>query len=246
MHRIKFLNTPLDVANMQETVSFISARIDRHEFLQHVAVNVAKLVNMQKDGHLATSVRACDLINIDGMGIVFGARFLGYKIPGRVTGIDLFHNLLEMSANRGFPVFLLGAEDTVVYQAVEKIKQQHSEIKIAGYHHGYFWGNEEAVVEKIRASGARLLFVAMSSPKKENFINEWKDGLGVDFVMGVGGTLDVVAGKVKRAPEWMQNIGLEWFYRILQEPCRMWKRYTITNTLFAGMLIKEKVKGFFH
>ncbi|MNR41476.1 putative N-acetylmannosaminyltransferase [compost metagenome] len=115
-------------------------------------------------------------------------------------------------------------------------------LKVAGHHHGYFWDDEAAIVEKIRASGAQLLFVAITSPKKENFINRWQDQLGVNFVMGVGGTFDVVAGKVKRAPKWMQDCGLEWFYRIIQEPKRMWKRYFITNSKFAWLLLKAKLK----
>ncbi len=242
--RIEVLGSPMDSITMKETVDFIGKRIEKRKFLQHVVVNVAKLVHMQKDKVLAESVKACDLINIDGMGVVLGARFLGYKIPERVAGVDLFHNLLDMSVEKEFPVFLLGAEDEVVSKTAQKVKQLHSGVQVAGFHHGYFWDDEQAVVDKIKASGARLLFVAITSPKKENFINKWQDQLGVDFVMGVGGTFDVVAGKVKRAPVWMQNYGLEWFYRIMQEPRRMWKRYAVTNSLFALMLIKEKLKSF--
>ena len=242
MQRLEFLGSPMDSASMEETVSYIANRIEKKEFLQHVVVNVAKLVNMQKDTQLAESVKACDLINIDGMGVVIGARFMGHDIPERVAGVDLFHNLLDMSAEKGFPVFLLGAEEEIVSKTVEKVNEQHKGINVVGYHHGYFWDDEEAVVAKIKASGARLLFVAITSPKKENFINKWQDQLGVDFVMGVGGTFDVVAGKVKRAPVWMQNYGLEWFYRVMQEPGRMWKRYAETNSKFAWLLLKEKLK----
>jgi len=243
MERIEFLGSPMHSATMVETVDFIADRIEKKEFLQHVVVNVAKLVNMQKDAELAESVKACDLINIDGMGVVIGARFMGHDIPERVAGVDLFHNLLDMSAEKDFPVFLLGAEEEIVTKTAEKVKEQHKGISVVGFHHGYFWDDEEAVVEQIKASGARLLFVAITSPKKENFINKWQDQLGVDFVMGVGGTFDVVAGKVKRAPVWMQNYGLEWFYRVMQEPGRMWKRYAETNSKFAWLLLKEKFKG---
>jgi N-acetylglucosaminyldiphosphoundecaprenol N-acetyl-beta-D-mannosaminyltransferase len=245
MQRIEFLGSPMDSASMVETVSYIANRIEKKEFLQHVVVNVAKLVNMQKDAELAESVKACDLINIDGMGVVLGARFMGYEIPERVAGVDLFHNLLDMSADKGFPVFLLGAEEAIVEKTAAKVKELHNGIQVAGYHHGYFWDDEEAVVKQIKESGARLLFVAITSPKKENFINKWQDQLGVDFVMGVGGTFDVVAGKVKRAPVWMQNYGLEWFYRVMQEPGRMWKRYAETNSKFAWLLLKEKLKVIF-
>ena len=240
MKRIEFLKAPMDIATMQETVSFIESRIEQKQFLQHVVVNVAKIVNMQKDPVLAESVKACEVINIDGMGVVFGARFLGHHVPERVAGVDLFHELLAMSAKRDFPVFLLGATEEVVSKTVEVVKAQNPSLNIAGYNDGYFWDDEEAIVTKIHESGAKLLFVAITSPKKENFINKWQDKLGVDFVMGVGGTFDVVAGKVKRAPQWMQKAGLEWLYRVIQEPGRMWKRYLVTNSKFAYLLIKDK------
>ena len=242
MKRIEFLKAPMDIATMQETVSFIESRIEQKQFLQHVVVNVAKIVNMQKDPVLAESVKACEVINIDGMGVVFGARFLGHDVPERVAGVDLFHELLAMSAKRDFPVFLLGATEEVVNKTAEVVKAQNPNLNIAGYNDGYFWDDEEAVVTKIRESGAKLLFVAITSPKKENFINKWQDKLGVDFVMGVGGTFDVVAGKVKRAPQWMQKAGLEWLYRVIQEPDRMWKRYLKTNTKFLMLLLTEKFK----
>ncbi|MBF4281446.1 WecB/TagA/CpsF family glycosyltransferase [Vibrio anguillarum] len=240
MKRIEFLGSPMDIATMSETISFIENKISEGSFLQHVVVNVAKLVNMQTDPTLSDSVKGCDLINIDGMGVVFGARFMGHNVPERVAGVDLFYNLLEMSAGRDFPVFLLGATSDVVTQTADKVKRLYPELIIAGYHDGYFWDNEEFVVNKVKESGAKLLFVAITSPKKENFINKWKDELGVNFVMGVGGTFDVVAGKVNRAPVWMQNSGLEWLYRIIQEPRRMWKRYLVTNSKFLFLLLKEK------
>ena len=240
MKRIKLLGCSMDVATMDDTVKTIAERVEQKNFTQHVVVNVAKVVNMQKDSTLKTSVEACDIINIDGMGVVLGARMLGHDVPERVAGVDLFHRLLQMSAQRGFPVFLLGAEAEIVDEARSRVEGLYPDLIVAGHHHGYFWDDEQAVVDKIRESGARLLFVAITSPKKENFINKWQDQLGVDFVMGVGGTFDVVAGKVKRAPLWMQKYGLEWLYRVIQEPRRMWKRYLVTNSQFAWLLFKEK------
>ncbi|NAW98152.1 WecB/TagA/CpsF family glycosyltransferase, partial [Vibrio sp. V23_P3S9T160] len=231
---------PMDIASMSETVAFIKEHIENKVFLQHVVVNVAKIINMQHDEQLAQSVKECDLINIDGMGVVFGARFLGYRIKERVAGVDLFFELLSMSSENGLPVFLLGATDDVVNLTVKNIHSSYPNLKIAGFHNGYFWEKEKIIVDKIKESGARLLFVAITSPKKENFINKWKDDLGVDFVMGVGGTFDVVAGKVKRAPTWMQRAGLEWLYRVFQEPRRMWKRYLVTNSKFLYLLVKAR------
>ena len=227
-------------AGMKQTIDYINGRISEGTFTQHVVVNVAKLVHMQKDKQLKVSVEACDIINIDGMGVVLGARFLGYDVHERVAGVDLFHELLQLSEDKEYPVFLLGATEEVVGKTAAKVREQHPKIKLAGFHHGYFWDDEDSVVRQIKASGAKLLFVAITSPKKENFINKWQADLGVDFVMGVGGTFDVVAGKVTRAPLWMQKWGLEWFYRILQEPRRMWKRYLVTNSLFAWYLLKSK------
>ncbi len=231
----------MDTATMDETVSAIADRLEQKHFTQHVVVNVAKVVNMRKDSVLDASVRSCDIINIDGMGVVLGARILGYDVPERVAGIDLFHHLLQMSSERRYPVFLLGAKEAVITEAHHRIMETYPDLIIAGQHHGYFWDDELAIVNMIRKSKARLLFVAIASPKKEAFIDRWKDQLGVDFVMGVGGTFDVVAGKVKRAPIWMQRYGMEWLYRVIQEPGRMWKRYLVTNSHFAWLLIKAKL-----
>jgi len=242
MNRENIMGCPMDIATVAETVDVIDEAISKNKFTQHVVVNVAKLVNMQNDIVLGNSIRECDIINIDGMGIVLGARFLGYNIPERVAGIDLFLKLISMSAKNNYPIYLLGSKDEVVKNTASKLQSLYPKINIAGYHHGYFWENEEEIVEKIKASGAKLLFVAITSPKKENFINRWKEKLGVTFVMGVGGTFDVVSGKVKRAPLWMQKYGLEWFFRIIQEPRRMWKRYLVTNTKFVGLIFKYKFK----
>lgn len=238
--QIEAFGCPMHAIPRSKTVEAIRKLILDGKFTQHVVVNVAKIVHMKSDPKLKDSVTSCDIINIDGMGVVWGARFLGHQVPERVAGVDLFHELLAMSANSGFSVYLLGATDEVVSMTATTVQSMYPGLKIAGYHHGYFWDDEEAMVNKVRESGAQLLFVAITSPKKENFINRWKDQLGVNFVMGVGGTFDVVAGKVKRAPIWMQNCGLEWFYRVIQEPGRMWKRYLTTNTKFAWLLLKEK------
>ncbi|NDV27062.1 WecB/TagA/CpsF family glycosyltransferase [Desulfovibrio sp. JC010] len=237
---INFMNARMHAWTMAETVDEIFSRLKYGLFTQHVVVNVAKLVNMGRDAQLCASVQSCDIVNIDGMGVLWGAQFAGHDVQERVAGIDLFHALLERAAEGGDPVYLLGAKAEVLDKAVVAIEQKYPRLKIAGYHHGYFWDDEESVVRDIAGSGAKMLFVAITSPKKENFINRWKEQLGVGFVMGVGGTFDILAGKTKRAPEFMQKYGLEWFYRLVQEPRRMWKRYLVTNTVFALKLLREK------
>ncbi len=238
--RVEMFGVPMDAMTMDDTVREIGRRGACSGFTQHVVVNVAKVVQMQDDPALSSAVRSCDIINIDGAGIVFAGRFLGMDIPERVAGIDLFHKLLEHAQQAGLSVFLLGATAEVLEQAVGNLRGVYPRLRIAGYHHGYFWKEEQQMVERIRASGADMLFVGIGSPMKERFIDRWRDVLGVRFAMGVGGTFDVVAGKVRRAPLWMQRAGLEWFFRVLQEPGRMWRRYLVTNCRFLVMVVRAK------
>ena len=245
LKQIEFLGVRMHAARVSDVVDEIDGRVARGLFTQHVVVNVAKLVNMKSDAELKQSVEACDIINIDGMGVVWGCRWLGLDVPERVAGIDLFDALLERASERGYPVYLLGAAEAVVEKAVAALRARFPGLDIAGYHHGYFWDEEEAVVDEISRSGARMLFVAITSPRKENFINKWRERLGVSFVMGVGGTFDVVAGEVRRAPAWMQRRGMEWVYRIYQEPRRMWKRYAVTNFKFSLLMLAALSKRLF-
>jgi N-acetylglucosaminyldiphosphoundecaprenol N-acetyl-beta-D-mannosaminyltransferase len=167
---------------------------------------------------------------------------LGKPIKERVAGIDLMINLVEMAHQNNYKIFFFGAKEEVVKKVVEDYSKLYSKDIIAGFRNGYFRKDEEpAIAKQISESGANILFVAISSPTKENFLYENKLLLkNVNFIMGVGGSFDVVAGKVKRAPKWMQASGLEWFYRFIQEPKRMWKRYLIGNSKFIYLVLKEK------
>jgi len=242
--RITILNCPVDKLSMQETLSVIDDAISNSESLQHVVVNAAKLVNMQKDRQLYESVVSNDIINADGQAVVWASRFLGKPLPERVAGIDLMQNLVRLAQEKGYKIFFFGAQEEIVKAVVDKYSKEYSPEIIAGYRNGYFKKEEEKEIAKqIAYSGANMLFVAISSPTKENFLSQNSELLKkVNFTMGVGGSFDVVAGKVKRAPVWMQKAGLEWFYRFLQEPGRMWKRYLVTNSLFIWYVLKEKFR----
>jgi N-acetylglucosaminyldiphosphoundecaprenol N-acetyl-beta-D-mannosaminyltransferase len=241
--RLRLFSAFLDPLTMSETVARICTAIEARQPLQHVVINVAKLVTMSHDPELRASVNGCDIINADGKGVVWGARFLGLDVPERVAGIDLMLQLLGEAERRGFRPFLLGAWESVLDEAVRRLQLQFPGLELAGHHHGYFWDDETAMVERIAASGADMLFVAISSPKKENFLNRHGAQMGVPFTMGVGGSFDVVAGHVKRAPVWMQKSGLEWFFRLVQEPRRMWRRYLVTNARFGWMVLVAKLRG---
>jgi len=239
--RINVLNCPIDRITMEETLNIIDKSIHNRTNLHHVVVNAAKMVHMQKDKELYDSVVSSDIINADGQAVVWASKFLGQPLPQRVSGIDLMQNLVKLAYEKQYKVFFFGAKEEVVKGVVDKYTTMYNHDIIAGYRNGYFNQNEEeAIAKQISQSKADILFVAISSPTKEIFLNNYKDIIDTPFIMGVGGSFDVVAGKVSRAPLWMQKYGLEWFYRFLQEPRRMWKRYLVTNSLFIWYIMKEK------
>ncbi|HNW56135.1 MAG TPA: WecB/TagA/CpsF family glycosyltransferase [Bacteroidales bacterium] len=243
--RIDFLGIPVDALTMQETVAVIDQAIKTGKKINHVVINAGKVVAMQHDKELYDSVANCDLINADGQSIVWAARFLGKKLPCRVTGIDLMEELVKLASENNYKCYFFGAREEVVKKVVEIYSNKYGESIIAGYRNGYFTQPEGTeIARSIAQSGAQMLFVAITSPKKEIFLYENRELLkGVNFTMGVGGTFDVVSGVTKRAPSWMQRMGLEWFYRFLQEPGRMWKRYLVGNSKFIFLVLKRKFRG---
>ncbi len=227
---------------MQETLGLVEQTIEANEQIHHVVVNAGKIVAMQKDLQLRKSVNESDLINADGQAVVWASKVLGKPLKERVAGIDLMENLVNLSAAKGYKIFLFGAKEEIVCKVKELYETEYGTQLIAGYRNGYFSKQETPMIAKqIAQSGAQLLFVAISSPTKENFLYQYRKELAsVNFVMGVGGSFDVVAGLTKRAPLWMQKAGLEWFYRFIQEPKRMWKRYLVGNSKFIWLVLKEK------
>jgi N-acetylglucosaminyldiphosphoundecaprenol N-acetyl-beta-D-mannosaminyltransferase len=244
MNKTSILNTYIHNMTMQETLQLIDESITKGNQLHHVVVNAAKIVAMQTDLQLRESVNGSDLINADGQAVVWASKFLGKPLKERVAGIDLMVKLVELAHNNEWKLFFFGASEEVVTAVVDRYSKEYSPLIIAGYRNGYFQkGEEQEIARQISDSRAQILFVAISSPKKEKFLFENKALLtNVNFIMGVGGSFDVVAGKVARAPKWMQDFGLEWFYRLIQEPRRMWKRYLIGNAKFIFLVLKEKFK----
>jgi len=235
--RVRFLDLPVDIASMDGTLERACEAMRTRRRLQHVALNVAKLVNARSNPLLKQDLETADFVGIDGMGIVIGLRLAGIEGAERVAGIDLMMELLARCARDGFRPYFLGATAEVVARAADVAQERFPGLEFAGIRDGYFDAAEEpAVVEAIRASGADCLFVGMPTPRKERFLAKYRDALDVPFIMGVGGSFDVLAGKVERAPEWMQRTGFEWLHRLLQEPGRMWRRYASTNLTYAGLL----------
>ncbi|WP_245946164.1 WecB/TagA/CpsF family glycosyltransferase [Marinirhabdus gelatinilytica] len=242
--KIRILNSTIHNLSMKETLALVSQAISEKNQLHHVVVNAGKIVAMQKDEALRKSVNESDIINADGQAVVWAAKILGKPLKERVAGIDLFENLVHMAHEQGHSIFLLGAKEEVVTKVAQEYQEKYNPNIIAGYRNGYFTREQEAeIAQQIAQSGAQMLFVAITSPIKENFLYNHRELLkDVPFVMGVGGSFDVVSGLTKRAPVWMQDAGLEWFYRFLQEPKRMWKRYLVGNSKFIWLVLKEKLK----
>jgi N-acetylglucosaminyldiphosphoundecaprenol N-acetyl-beta-D-mannosaminyltransferase len=241
--RLNLMECPVDDFDMQGTILEAEKYIRDRKLCQHVVVNVAKFVAMQKDETLKRIISNCDIINADGMPLVWASKLLGNPLPCRVAGVDLFQELVGVCAIKGYRPYFFGAKQWVVEKVVDTFEKKHPGLEVAGFRNGYFDSLEEPqIAEDIKKSNADMLFVGFSSPMKENFLNHWMPSMQVPFCMGVGGSFDIVAGKTLRAPLWMQEAGMEWFYRILQEPKRMWKRYAKTNPVFIWMVLRGIVR----
>ena len=237
---IDVLGVPVVPATMEEAVEWVDHAVSRRERLHVGVVNAAKIVNMRRDPELRSDVLASDVVFADGMSVVWASRLLGAALPERVTGIDLMHRILERGRSRGYRVYVLGGPAEVVEVAAARMREGHPGIEVVGRHHGYFTDDEEeSVASAIAGASPDVLFVAMTSPRKERFLSRWSARLGVPVCHGVGGSLDVLAGKVDRAPEGWRRLGLEWLYRVKQEPRRLWRRYLVTNSVFVGLVVAE-------
>ncbi len=241
-NRVNMMGTPVDNLTMEETLDLIKDAIIKNEHIHHTVVNAGKIVAMHEDPQLKQSVISADIINADGQAVVWASQILGNPLKQRVAGIDLMQKLVELSFREQYRIFFLGAKEGVLEKMVDQYSRQYSPQIIAGYRNGYFKKEEErSIAQQIADSKANILFVAISSPIKENFLYENRDILKqVNFVMGVGGSFDVVAGHVKRAPVWIQRAGLEWLFRVYQEPKRMFKRYLVGNVKFMRLLMKYR------
>ncbi|HOB45105.1 MAG TPA: WecB/TagA/CpsF family glycosyltransferase [Zoogloea sp.] len=241
--RVHLMGCAVDNLDMEETLGVVEGFIRSGRPHQHVVINVDKIVKASRDPALRQIINDCDLINADGMPVVWASRLLGKPLKERVTGVDLFEALMARAAEKGWRVFLLGAREEVVSGVAHLYPARYPGLTLAGYRNGYWKPeDEDRVVAEIAATRPDILFVAISSPKKEAFLARYQAAMKVPFAMGVGGTFDVAVGLVKRAPVWMQKAGLEWFYRFLQEPRRMFRRYFIDDMAFVALFAREWVK----
>jgi N-acetylglucosaminyldiphosphoundecaprenol N-acetyl-beta-D-mannosaminyltransferase len=238
--RADVLGCRIDRLDMRQTLARCEELIANRGFAQHVAINAAKLVTLQHDAALREIVERCELVSADGQSIVWASKLLGDPLPTRVAGIDLMHELLALAERRGYRVFILGAKANELQRAVKRVRARHPQLELVGARDGYFCPQQDAAVaQRVASARPDILFVAISSPRKEYWLGRYGHEIGVPFMMGVGGSVDVIAGVTRRAPQMIQRAGLEWLYRLLQEPRRLLGRYAVTNARFLLLVARE-------
>jgi len=241
--RIRILDTFIDNLTMQETIELVDKYIQEKRPLHLMGVNADKINLMQKDDRLKQIVNSCEVINADGNSVVWASKVLGEMLPERVAGIDLMQQLIEVAAQRKYKVFLLGAKEEVVQTLADIYRDKYPDMELCGVRNGYF--SEEQWIDiktELERCAPQIVFVGITSPKKE-FLVDYLLEQGVNSVfMGVGGSFDVLSGNIPRAPLWMQKIGMEWLFRVINEPRRLFKRYFVGNWKFIISVYKEKLK----
>src|SRR4051812_6728333 len=238
--RVDLMGCAVDPIDIDTALAVIDTAIASGGFCRHADVNASKVVAIQTDAEMRASIESAELVVADGQSVVWASRLLGRPLPSRVAGIDLMQRTIELAEQRGYSIYILGARQHILERAVERLRESHPTLRIAGYRNGYFEESEEdEVVRAIRAARADILFVAISSPRKEYFLARHGRGLDISYVMGVGGSIDVVAQFTRRAPLWIQRAGFEWAFRLVQEPRRLFRRYLVTNFQFLVLLVRH-------
>jgi N-acetylglucosaminyldiphosphoundecaprenol N-acetyl-beta-D-mannosaminyltransferase len=237
MNRVPLLNGQFDPLTLPQTVDEVFRFLDSGKHGWLCTVNVAILMMMRSNPRLQRFVDNAALIVADGQPLVWCSPWLGERIPVRVTSVDLVDAICDRAALLGKRVYLLGATQSVVSTLAQRLRERHKGLQIA-FSDGYFSPQESrARAEMIRSSGADILLVGMGVPRQEIFLEEELEHSGASIGIGVGGSFDVLAGLRKRAPLWVQNLGFEWLYRLVQEPRRLFARYFVTNCQFIWLLL---------
>jgi N-acetylglucosaminyldiphosphoundecaprenol N-acetyl-beta-D-mannosaminyltransferase len=240
---LNFFGVPVVNTTMDEAVAWIAEKASGSKKRLVAFVNPDCLNIAWKKGDYRTALVHADRVLPDGIGIHLGCRMLGQALRANVNGTDMFPLLCEAAAREGIPIFLLGARPGIAQAAAENMAKRYPELRIAGTRDGYFETDEEqAVVDTVNRSGARILLVAFGAPRQELWLERWRHQLTPPVHMGVGGLLDFYSGRIRRAPVWMREMGLEWVYRLMQEPGRMWRRYVIGNPLFLHR-VRQQAKN---
>lgn len=243
MQRVRLLNGQFDPLPLPQTVDAIFQLLNKGQRGWLCTVNVAILMMMREDRRLQDFVDRAAINVADGQPLIWCAPWLGSRLPERVTGVDLVDAICARAAREGKRIYLLGATGEIVNRVMQRLQLRHPGLRIACAD-GYFGPDEAAArAEHVRAAETDILFVGMGVPRQEHFIEEQWERLGVGMAIGIGGSFDVLAGLRARAPVWVQRIGMEWAFRLAQEPRRLFKRYLTTNSQFIRLVLCAMLKG---
>ncbi len=237
---IDILGLTIHPMTMEESIGWIFHRVRFNEEPSLVfTLNPEIFIMARRDYSLAQRLEEVDLSLPDGIGVLLASRYLGSPLEERVTGIDLLENLLERGSREGITFYFLGGRPGVAREAAERMERRYSNLQILGSHHGYLEeGDREGVLEEIHRLRPQILFVGMGAPRQEDFLLNYREELSIGVGITVGGSFDVLAGELKRAPDWVISCHLEWLYRLIQEPSR-WKRMLTLPTFFY-LILKER------
>lgn len=238
---VRLFSVPVCRLGMDDTVQYIADSIrSGGKPHQVITANPIMLMAALDDAGYMSVMKQAELIVPDGTGAVWAARYVGKPVAERVAGFDLLHRLLARASVEGWRVYVLGASSETVNEAYSRLRSQYPSVAFVGCRDGYFGAGEDArVIEEIKEAAPDLLFVARSADKQEPWIARYKSELGVPVMMGVGGSFDVIAGKLKRAPGWVQRLRLEWLYRLLQEPWR-YKRMLVLPIFVWKVVVNRR------
>ena len=241
--RITILNTTIDVLTVEETINLVEKYVITKTPLHLMGVNADKINEVNSNELMKKIVNSCGIINADGASVVLASKYLKKKLPERVAGIDLMQSLVALSEKKNYSIYLLGAKQEVVEKTKDVLMDRHNNLNIKGIHNGYFkeenWGEISTELKTLKPD---FVFVGITSPMKEYLIEFLQNDGNNCVFMGVGGSFDVISGNIPRAPKWMQKCNLEWLFRVMQEPKRLFKRYFVGNGKFIKAVIKEKRK----
>ncbi|HJP71909.1 MAG TPA: WecB/TagA/CpsF family glycosyltransferase [Candidatus Limnocylindria bacterium] len=239
--RVRLLDVPMDMLDMTGTLDVVRRHVEDGRPGAHLGINAANLMLARDDPAYLAHLSAADVVTVDGQWVLWGARLLDLDLAERVTGIDLMQELLAEARCREWAVYLVGARPEVVRALARRLGR--SGIRVAGYRDGYFGPDaSRSIAEAVKASGAQLLFVGLPSPQKERFIIEHARPAGVPFSIGVGGSFDVLSGRLRRAPKLLQRMGLEGFFRFAQEPRRLLGPHGVMSLRFVWLLARQLVR----
>lgn len=240
--KVRIYGVPISKMSMDQTVAYLTNVIEQRQPHQVITANPIMVMAAQDDPAYLSMMQRAELIVPDGTGVVWAAKYVGEPVVERVPGYDLIHELMKVGESKSWKVYLLGASNEVIQAAAEKLRTAYPRIKLVGVRDGYFKDEQDAeVIQDIVDAAPDLLFVGRSAANQEPWIGKYKQQIGVPVMMGVGGSFDVLSGKLKRAPVLFQKLRLEWFYRLMQEPWRYKRMLLLPKFALKVMRDKEKV-----